>query len=456
MKIHPLFLLAVLVLPSALANIGIYAKGFSPDCYSYVSSSQELTPQSPQNLSYFLRDRGFQAEVINTTDHLSDYDAVFVLGCTKMDSQDVEHFLEYYQRGGGLVVDDRDNNPLAQALGVRQKPYMLSAPGGESITTSYVSITNGVLIKGIVQDDRGPMVYGNERMYYVGRPLKLPSDFNPGFASSSGEDVMGWKKERGRLVVIGCLYCADPLLLENLADWSQDGRIDFPRFTIRRDIIPSEVEVGDSFVDEITISISGDVDKVSGEYLYGFRKPYCELTPDRFISPSQQPNGTGFLITLKAQYTPDKPMDCYMPPAMVHLRWNGYTRDAIVDKKPITVIATSFAVPGIQLDYTLMALGAILFLALLAGVIYYKKTERKRRILREWYRHKNILKKLKLKYMRRDISEEEYKDLSKEHVEAILRLEEIMEDMGIKPPSSGEGRGGSGQEGGRVYRSKGS
>ncbi|NPA86382.1 MAG: ThuA domain-containing protein [Candidatus Diapherotrites archaeon] len=412
------WLLLLLLLPLSLAKTAIYAKDFSLECYIYRSETAELIPESPYVLAAFLRDSGLDVEVINSSENLDLYDAVVVLPCTTMDPQDVERFVAFYEAGGGLIVDLRDYNPVAEQFGVVKKTYEMEGLERGSLSTTYVTITNGILVNNPLISPSGPLRYGYERMYYVGEPIFLPKGFNSGFVTENGENVLGWKVENGRLVVTGCLYCSGPLLLVNLVDWAEDGVVDFPDFTVVRDVIPSTVLEGETLADMVRIVADEDL-RIEGEYVYGVSGPFCD-----FGEPTVEfkgPTRVGDRVEMEAlfTYTAEGTGSCLLPPVLLTLSYENQKREVIVDPVEVTVSQRRIALYNESFPY-LAAVGVLL---LAVAFVALRPFLRRRYLLREREKYQQLIKLTMKRRMQGELSEEAYKQLVSEYQKKLQEIE---------------------------------
>ncbi len=427
-------LLFLLILPLSFSAVAIYAKDFSTDCYAYQGTVEELLPQSPHVLAAYLRDLGFDVNVIYSTDDLSRYNAVIVLSCTSMNPQDVDRFLRFYKEGGGLIIDLRSTNPLADRFGVVKKTYKLEGLDRGSISTSYTEIKNGILVKGALTSPAGPVFFGYERMYYVGEPIYLPRGFNSGFATENGENVLGWKEDKGRVVVTGCLYCSGPLLLANLVDWAEDGKIDFPSFSVTRKVLPDVVKPGETLVDDIRV-LASDSMTVGGEYVYGVGGKYCNFGEPQAEFGRPHPLGDRIEVETKFIYKASGlPGTCYLPPVLLHLSFSGKKRDVIVDPVEVTVAGTSVVAYTDNLRWIVGAL----FVLVVVAAIFAAPRIRKRRLLKEWKKYVLLIEMTKKRRLANKISEDAFKSLIKDYEERLQEIEAELRLIGVEPPSKEE------------------
>ncbi len=441
MRALPLLLL--LLIPTAFSLTAIYARNFSVDCYIYRTASEQLLPETPKILESYLEDMGFDVDVIEDTEDLRMYDALIVLSCTDMDPKNVEDILNFYDGGGGLIVDVHRENPITEALGVRKKTYPLEGLKRGSLSTLYVDIKNGVIVKETIKDGEGPIVSGYERMYYVGEPIYLPSGFNSGFAPESGEDVLGWKKDGGRVAVVGCLYCADPLLLANLVDWAEDGKVDFPRFLIKRRALPDVVPAGGTIVDEIEVVVEEGVQQVTGSYLFGTSGAYCNF--ELLSSEFERPQPFGDKYRLSARFTlraGTEPETCYLPPALLEIFSGSSTRRVTVD--PVEVVVSGRTM--VQFTENDLPLIAGILVVFLLTLFVIKMMSRRQRLLREWRKYRFLIKVAKRKRMKREISQEAYERMMAEYEKALQEIEVELRMLGVRIPSE-ETTQGSEREG---------
>ncbi len=412
-------ILLLLLLPFAFSKVGIYAKDFSVTCYRYSDDVRSLNPETPNILVSYLRDGGFDVELFYSTEDIGKYDGIIVLGCTSMDPKDVERFLSFE---GRLVVDARDDNPLSSALGVKRKSYPLEGTDTSSFRDVYVNITNGILLKHVIKG--GPLV-GYERMYYVGNPIFLPSRFKSGFLTPTGEDVLGIDDN---VVVTGCFYCSDPLLLYNLVDWVEDGKIDFPSFYIEREITPSLVRVGGTFVDIVRVRSPKEME-VRGEYIYGEGGgQFCNFTPINTEFSGPEITGREYEVEARFIYRPEEPVYCYLPPVVLDLLWKAYKRTVILDAIPVTVSSTTVALPERPLDWIYVLIPLIL-LILLSPFLY--KQLKIRRLKKRWIQLKRLIDKTNQRYMARKISKEVYEELITEYTKELQLVEGALTELGV-------------------------
>ena len=436
------------MVPLVSASVAIYAKDFSTECYIYRDSQSELLPQSPFILKSFLSDSGFDVDVITSTDNLDKYDAVIVLSCTKLTTNDLNNIIRFYEKGGGLVLDAREDNPLIHHFDVYKKTYPLEGLDRSSLDTTYVTVKNGVLVNTPIINKSSPIVSGYEKMYYVGEPLAAPSGFNSGFTTESGENVMVWKMDgMKRVAILGCLYCADPLLLTNVVDWAEDGSVDFPDFRIYRKVIPEIVPLGNILVDMISITVDKELNNVTGNYLYNTGNPaYCDFGEPRSEIEPPEPEGDSYKISVKFTYKArGKPGTCSLPPALILLKWKDQTRRVIVDPVEVTVSGKSIAytVSNIFEENYVLLIGIALGLLLVGA--YFAHEGKKRKLIREWEKYKNLIALTKKRRLVGELSEDAYKDLLKTYQEKLQEIEVEMKMMGINPPSTSAGQSTKGR-----------
>ncbi len=432
----------LLLLPISLAKVGIYSKDFSIDCYTYTDAVRSLRPEPIGVLVSYLRDLGFDVEAFQDAAAAFNYDGVIVPSCTTLEPEDINTFISYYRSGGGLLIDVRQDSPLAEAFGVARKSEMVEGVNTRSFKSVYTEVVNGVYISGAITDPNGPVKTGYEHIFYIGKALKLPESFNSSFATPDGKDVLGWKKGEGRVIVTGCLYCSGPLLLAEMVDWIEDGYIDFPDFVIQRRVIPQMTSPGGLLSDEITI-LSSDI-KVRGEYAYNVGgSRYCNFELVKADIGNPEPMGDKYAFsarfTLKAG---DETGACRLPPVLLHLEYDDQRRDVIVDPVKVEVVKgtspwvekTGDSLPWIGLSVVVLALIVFLFA---------KKRSERSRLLNEWRKLKRIIKTARIKRMKGELSEEAYKKLIAEYEARLQEIEAEMEMKGIPIPSvEGGKRGG--------------
>jgi len=417
----------LLIVPLAHATVYIYSKGFDANRYNESLGTLYLDVKGPSALAAFLRSAGFDTVVVNTVPPAKAGDVIIVLGCTDISTSDARTLVNLAENGVGLIVDAHCPSPLLGVLNVGLSETYKGIRKGV-LSTEYATVTGYYDQAGERDVCDAPACFGYESAYYVGSTLYAPDpSWRDVFADASL--VIYRKLGQGHVAVTGCLFCASPLLLENMVDWADNGKIDFPQIEIKRTArVSPDGYVYDTFT---LVAPSGASAKV--EYTPG-QCPLIKIDQN----PPQPLAGGKVSKVFVAVLKPSKNI-CVTPDALIIFSYKGMKRDVIVRGEtvvvgqPVNVQTQGINIPFPRsLDDILTWVAAILlviFVALVVTQARHAKREGseerrneprridKRRLIRKKLRALRLKEKeieetlnvLTTQWMRGQMSEEEYR-----------------------------------------------
>ncbi|NPA76233.1 MAG: hypothetical protein GXN93_00580 [Candidatus Diapherotrites archaeon] len=422
-------LTALIIISSASAYVEIYAKGFS-----YKGNFGNLTYVHVKSLQAILdtwQAWGFtNISVGYSIDPHAD--GILVLGCTEMDKSDVEVLEKYIENGGRVALDLHCPGPLDALItkyGVvrnADEPYKSDAGITMHMSLPYVDVV-GYPVTSEITIANSPMSTGYTGMTYVGPTFTITNDrMMPLFATPTDKAIAFFGPAgKGYIFGTGCLLCSNQMLMANILDWLDNGRVDFPKVSITRTVHPQSVVAGNPIYDEIKITVpknAGIID-LSLDYLYN-EKGYCKMNPA--VSTKSQ---SGDTITIVSKFIPEQAMNCKLGPAVVSMTWDGpngkYLRKAVLEPVPIVVAAPSIPLQKSNWPYYV---GAAIILALAAVFTYPRMKARK--LKRRAKALKEAMHDLRKQLMTQQITEDIYKQLLQKYLAEYNEIRAELKEMG--------------------------
>ncbi len=364
----------------------------------------------------FLRESGFEVKEVTHPEG----DVVIVLGCTSLDDETALAFLDYVEEGGSLIVDARGNNRLLTYLNVGES-FVVRGRDEVRVSLYYSTIDGGVLVEGALAGPGSPF-WGYEKMYYVGRGIRTPQDWTSLMVTENGVEVAAIK---GNVSVVGCLLCADPLFIQNLVDYLEDGKNDFPRVDVRRYATPRVVKWGDTVEDIVEVTVSSPDVEVQVSYPYE-TGDYCSFPLIRGEIGDIRPEDGGYTQSTRFVYRAEG-RSCELAPVIVKAVFEGKEREITVRGQRITVEEEGLLVGG---NYLLPGLLIVLALLTYFGLGRLKRSS----LIKRWKRVKLLMRLTKRRYMKREIDEETYKRLISDYQKELDIVEAEMRMLGIPIP----------------------
>ncbi len=421
----------LLLLPVTHAYILVYANGFKyggdygKDTYVRVGSVDQIVQT--------WRDWGFK-DVVKGDRIDPKADGIVILGCTSLSDSDVAALEEYVKKGGRVAVDLHcpgaiDN--LFSKYGVIRSDRPYRGTILQTLHLPYVDVKGYPVDRPIVMRD-APTSSKYVKMIYAGPSFTIAGEhFSDVFLTPTGQSVafMG-KIGNGEVYASGCLLCSNQLLMANILDWLEDGKIDFPRFEVDRRVYPPVKKVGEPFYDELRISVPDTVmDSMDIEVAYPYNeRGFCKLTP------VQEREVQGSTAIFRFQYTPETKMDCSLAPVVVSMTWispdGKITRSFSVPGEYIQVIAPPLSIPPNYLPY----IAASLLVILGVGAAFAWERHKKKKLEEMRLQVKALeesMEDLQKKLMTRQITEDVYKKLMERYIAEIEELKakiKIMEE----------------------------
>ncbi len=422
------FLLIILLLPSTWARVLIYAKGFAADAYGEAGTLY-LDVQDAHALKTFLERAGFDVDIIESPTEATSADVIIVLGCAKISDTDAALLLTLAKEGAGLIVDLRCPSPFTHLLRVAPVDDYVGIRTGV-LSTEYATVTGYYVEAGEHTSCNAPACFGYESMYYVGKTLYAEGEeWRDVFTDAS---ILVYRNiGQGRVAVTGCLLCASPLLLENLVDWAEDGVIDFPKVTVKREATLHP----DGFVHDIfTIVAPIDVNA----HIYYSSPSNCPLIKTRDETNRPRPLTGGRASVFFIGILQPLSSVCRTEDALIEFSWDGQRRHIIVRGESVATTIKNIetempAIPSVpmprSLDELLLGIAGVLFVIFVILLLVQLKAERtsrktqkmekkdKRRLLRAQIRALRLkereieetLKELTRQWMTGKMDEDEYR-----------------------------------------------
>ncbi len=425
------------VVSTARAYVLVYDKGFSG--YETGSGGSTYISVAPaEQIVQTWNQWGFPDVQLGETIDTSA-SGIIILGCTQLDKGDVDKLYEYVESGGRLVLDlhcpgTADN--LAFKLGILRAEQPYTGTIIQEMNLPYITVKGYPIDRPIVR--RGtPFNSRYVKMIYVGPTFtQSGTALSSTFVTPNGEPVAFFGQVgKGYVYITGCLLCSNQLLMANILDWLEDGRVDFPSFYVYRRVYPETKLVGKPFYDEITIEIPPDAREtmsVSADYVYN-EPGICRLTPTLKTNTGFDQTGTEKLLF---EYDPERPMQCSLGPFIVRINWqspNGPTyREFTVPGPYVQVISPPLSIPP---NYTPYILGAIL--AVLAAAtpfaLRWKKKKEIKRLVKRLDGIEYGMEDLRRKFMTRAITEDIYKQLLQKYIAEAEEIKAKLREMGVDP-----------------------
>jgi len=396
----------MLLLPLAAAKIIIYSGGYDPTCYTYASSVEEIKAYGPEALATFLEKMGLEVEVVEEIPE--DAEAVIVPACTYIGDKEIEKIMKVAERGG-VVVDAWEDSPLLRELKVVRLGHVEGIER-RSFRHPYVEVKNGVLVASALE---GGPVRRHSKMYYVGPALE-GAGYSAGMVTEEGEAVLLWREGKGRVVVTGCLFCMGPYLLANVADWIEDGEINFPEVVVERSAVPAVVKKGSEFIDRFVVEVEDTEANVSGEYLYNVGEPFCKTSFEGMDLPEREIVRGRQRVELRYRLRAEEVGSCLLPPSIVYVESGERKREIIVDPVEISVTGVLFGS-----EETPSWLFLAIPLALGGAFLIYRKL----RVRMERERIRRALRELDKKFKKREIDKDSYMKIRAEYMKRLIELE---------------------------------
>ncbi len=433
-------ILLLMLIPLTHAYILVYSNGF--DYRQNYGRDVYINVQSVDQIVRTWQDWGF-SDVQAGSRIDPNADGIVVLGCTKIDDEDLQALEEYIKNGGRVAIDlfcpgKMDDFMYQYGVIRSEKPYQGTIL--QKLSLPYAEVRGFPVDRPIIMRDT-PVNSKYVKMIYVGPSFtKVGDTFSDVFITPTGQSVafigaIG----NGKVYASGCLLCSNQLLMANILDWLKDGKIDFPSFEVDRRVYPSVKKVGEPFYDEIRISVPPEEKQsldIAVAYPYN-EEGFCKLVP------VQERDVQGNTIVFRFEYKADEAMSCNLAPVIVSMTWispeGKIIREFSIPSEYIQVIAPKFSIPPNLLPY--IALAGIAILGIVGWVLWKKREERK---LKEMKLHVRALeqglKDLQKKFMTRQITEDVYKRLTERYLAEIEELKakiQIMEEQKNRKKSSG-------------------
>ena len=423
--------LIITIIGNAHAYVEIYAKGFS-----YSGNYGNLTYVHVKSLQAMLdtwQAWGFKNISIGYSID-PHADGILVLGCTEMSKDDVDALEEYIKNGGRVALDLHCSGPLDALItkyGVVRnagEPYRSDSGITMKMSLPYVDV-EGYPVTSSITIANSPMSTGFTGMTYVGPTFTITNDhIMPLFATPTDKAIAFYGPiGKGYVFGTGCLLCSNQMLMANILDWLDNGRVDFPAVSITRTVHPQSVIAGNPIYDEIKISApqnSGIID-IELSYIYD-EKGFCPLTPK--VTTKKQEGGA---ISIVSEFVPQEAMNCKLGPAVVDITWDGpngkYLREAVLEPKPIVV--ANPPIPIQKSDWPYYVAAAAIIAA--AAYFYYPRMKAKK-LKRRAKAIKEALHDLRLQLMTQKITEDVYKQLLQKYIAEYNEIKAELKEMGIE------------------------
>ncbi len=433
-------LLALVLLPVAQAYILVYSNGFDyrqnygKDVYVRVQSVDQII-QTWQDWGYTDVRAGSRID--------PNADGIVILGCTKISDEDVQELEDYVKNGGRVALDLYCPGKLDDFMyqyGVIRSDAPYQGTILQKLTLPYVEARGYPIDRPIIM--RGtPINSKYVKMIYVGPSFTKAGDtFSDVFITPTGQSVAFLGEiGTGTVYASGCLLCSNQLLMANILDWLEDGKINFPSFDVDRRVYPPMKKVGEPFYDEIRISVPPDEKQsldISVAYPYN-EEGFCKLVP---VQEREIKDNT---VIFRFEYTPDTAMSCNLAPVIVSMTWispNGkIIREFTVPSEYVQVIAPKFSIPPNLVPY--IALGAVILLSIIGAILWRKHEEKKLEEMKLQVKAlEQSMQDLQKKFMTRQITEDVYKRLTERYIAEIEELKakiRILEERKKKKGSNG-------------------
>lgn len=418
--------LLLLLFPIAWARVLIYAKGFAPDAYGETGNLY-LDVQDASALETFLERAGFDADVISDPKEATPDDAIIVLGCTRISDAEAAHLLALTKEGAGLIVDLRCPSPFAHLLRVVPVDDYVGIRTGV-LSTEYVTVNGYYVVAAKHTSCNVPACFGYESMYYVGKTLYAEGEeWRDVFTDAS---LLVYRDlGKGRVAVTGCLLCASPLLLENLVDWAENGRVDFPKVTVERE---AALHADGLIHDVFTLIAPTDVNA----RIY-YRSPSnCPLlkTVDETNRPRPLTRGKASVFFI-AMLQPLSDV-CRTEDVLVEFFWNGQRRHVLVRGETVATTVKSVAegAPALplfptprSLDDILLWIAGVLFVIFIVLLIVQMRAgraEKKEKKLDKKERKRLIRMRIRALRLKEKEIEETLKELTRQWMTGKMEEEE--------------------------------
>ena len=292
----------------------------------------------------------------------------------------------------------------------------------------YVDV-EGYPVTSSITIANSPMSTGFTGMTYVGPTFTITNDrMMPLFATPTDKAIAFYGPiGKGYVFGTGCLLCSNQMLMANILDWLDNGRVDFPKITITRNVHPQSVVAGNPIYDEIRIHAPQNAGIVDIELSYVYdEKGYCRMEPK--ISTKKQEASA---ITITSEFVPQEAMSCKLGPAVVDITWDGpngkYLREAVLEPVPIVVANPSVPIQKSDWPYYLAAL----VLVAAAAYIYYPRMKA-RKLKRRAKAIKEALHDLRLQLMTQKITEDVYKQLLQKYIAEYNEIKAELKEMGVE------------------------
>lgn len=410
-------LIFLLLLPIVFSSkVMVYSSNIDMSCYKNININ---------NLRDFLQASGYTVEFGNNINiskmDESMYDAVIMLSCTRdLSDEEANDLLLFVELGGGLIIDaHQGNNRLLNKLNI-SRGIPLSGNAGE-YTTSFGKISGSK----ITYWEQNEMTFrGENLLLYNGNTIMFPSNFKPLFWNViPSEVVAGYSKfGEGRILLSGSLFSFNDNLFLDIIDWTLKAE-PFPKLEITRKLSKNSLNIGETLIETITISLSG------GKATFDV---YEEIPSEYGITLTQMESSMQDLTNLKYiqnQWNATKEINgsVTIPPIKVTAHQGAKMRIFYSSPVNITINSGAVVMPAkeneIPIYLLVMPVGLILIAVfLIIKRKSFKKQAEKDEIVKEKERIEKQLKLAKIQFMKREITQEMYNDMVKDMQQKLIEL----------------------------------
>ena len=506
---------------AAKSDVLVYAPAFDAACYSVQQEGllQYFKVNSLEPLERYLENLGFNTEIAlaaaenaeELRSKIQGAKVVVFLSCSKeLGPEEVRVVREEVGKGTAVVIDafgaaHNASQPLLEEFGysvasplfeveestpLKKKTGMEPSQSFSSVNvTEYkdVYLFDKPLGAGVVLKEHLTLQSGSE-VAYMGPVLKSPAQGNNtsliGLTTEEGADADVFGKEYGQgtgmlfleklageskpqLVVTGCFFCMNNVLISNVLDYLQDKKTDYPEIKPRRDALPrtAKIRVGEKMLDRVVIDIPANAEIPTLTVTY---TQSLQATCGGALVESQ---GGGFRnksvsstpIILEAEYEGVKETTgsgCRLPKATVFVSAKAgektLTREYEISEYPLapgqvivekSTLFDDFGNEGREAsqDSTYTVLGALAATIVLAGASYYAlflrkkspETVRQDRItvlLTEKDKVNNVIEFAKRQWYARQIDDSAFKSILEENQKKLIEVYAELKQLGYKPP----------------------
>ncbi len=416
-----IILLMLLQFVSA-AKVMIYADNLDTSCYHLKIN----------NLRDFLQASGYTVEFGNKINEseidMAGYDAIILLSCTReLTNDEINALLNFVDYGGGLLIDAYN--------GQRNVLDALNISVGVPITgldKGYNNSFGQIIGRRITYFEQNEMTArGENELYFEGNTLILSKKFKPLFWNSIPNEVVAGYSElgNGRIVVSGSLFSFKDNLFLDILDWAVNQSI-FPLVEVSRKLSKQKLRVGETLLETITVTVSGG--KASVDI-------YEEIPPEYGIVLTPLESSVQDVTNLKYvtnQWNATKPINGTLTIPPVKVTAHQGARMRIFYSEPVNITIEG-KISNESNDQTLIyILGIVaLFLIIFAAILIFKRKSKVKPISKkeELLKEKKILEKelkmAKIKFMKREITQEMYNDIVKEINKRLIEINVKLEEM---------------------------